>query len=86
MKRRRSICEKCRFFFSGAGEHTEKRYAFCMNTDLNGDSSFYEFIARANPDNCPEEKFFTEDYKESVFDECPYMAEHMVIEINETTT
>ena len=86
MKRRRKICEQCRFFFSGAGEHTDSRYAFCMNTDLHGDSSFYEFIARENPENCPENRFFDTDYGENVFDECPYMAEHMMVDINEETT
>ena len=85
MKRKRNICEKCRYFFSGTGEHNDKRYAFCMNTDIHGDASFYEFIARVNPDNCPEDDFFMADHKENVFDECPYMAEQMVAGIYDET-
>lgn len=86
MKRKREICETCKYFFNGVGEHNEMKYAFCMNTDLHGDSAFYEFVARANPNNCPEENFFGKDYEEDVFSECPFKAEHIMVDINEKTT
>ena len=82
MKRKRDICKKCRYFFSGKGDHDDRRYAFCMNTDIRGDSSFYEFIARVNPDSCPEKEFFNADYEEDIFSECPFKAEQLIQEWN----
>lgn len=81
MKRKRKICEECRFFFHGTGRK-KKKYAFCMNTDLHGDSKFYEMVAVANPKNCPEDKFFEKEYGEDIFDECPFRAEYFMEEWN----
>lgn len=82
MKRKRDICEKCRYFFSGTGDCCDIKYAFCMNTDLNGDSSFYEFLARTNPRNCQEDDFFGIEYDENIFSECPFKAEQLIQEWN----
>lgn len=82
MKRKREICEKCRFFFSGEGRE-KKRYAFCMNTDLHGKALFYEAIASAQPDACLEENFFGKSYDEKILSECPFKAEQLMKEWNE---
>lgn len=78
MKRKRDICKKCEHFFSVKGDHDNRRYAFCMNTDIRGDSSFYEF----NTDICPEKEFFNADYEEDIFSECPFKAELLIQEWN----
>jgi hypothetical protein len=83
MKRRREICEKCRFFFSGEGSVEKKRYAFCMNTDLHGKSAFYESVASANPDACLEKDFFGKSYNEEILSECPFKAEQLMEVWNE---
>ena len=83
MKRRREICEKCRFFFSGEGSIEKKRCAFCMNTDLHGESAFYESVASSNPDACLEKDFFGKSYKEEILSECPFKAEQLMEVWNE---
>ena len=71
MKRKRDICEKCKYFFNGIGD--------CCHSD----SSFYEFLARTNPDNCLEEDFFEQEYGEEIFSECPFKAEQLMEDWNE---
>lgn len=83
MKRKRDICEKCKYFFNGIGDCCDRKYAFCMNTELHSDSSFYEFLARTNPDNCLEEDFFEQEYGEEIFSECPFKAEQLMEDWNE---
>lgn len=82
MRRKREICEKCSYFFNGSGEHDGKRYAFCMNTELHGDSSFYESVARIRPDSCPESDFFGKEYDEEILSECPFKTEQLMKEWN----